>query len=454
MNFNQRLISRLLTALLLQATLSFGENPIYSAETYPIVFVHGNGDDAAKWIGPIWLFESNGYPKDHLFAIRFSNPAARTDDTKTEANRSSTVDATAELSAFVTRVLLETHSSKVVLVGSSRGGLTIRNYILRGGGRNNVAATILAGTPNHGVLVSTANPNGEFNGGGKYLQELNGANGDGSEVVAGIRFLTLRSDKLDKYAQPTAIALGSPQASTGVGFDGPALRGATNLVLPNLDHRELAFSPAAFREMFRFVVGTDPATLSVQTEPTPEVSGVITGFTGIAPTNLPLADVHLKIFAVTPAGTEDSTSPVYEMTTGTDGHWGPFKASSTQEYCFDLEFGGRHVRYYKAPLLRSTMLLNLRFAPVPRDPRMRVATDSTPALLIARPDGYFAQERDPVIIDGKVAAEEPKGLPIRDSFIAEIETTKPVTVALRNETIIAQPSEDLTKDLRVIDFLW
>ena len=93
----------------------------------PIVFVHGNGDDAAKWIGIIELFESNEYPKDRLYAIRFTNPSARTDDTKEEAFRSSTIDVAAELSGFVTRVLLETHSTKVALVGSSRGGMTIRN---------------------------------------------------------------------------------------------------------------------------------------------------------------------------------------------------------------------------------------------------------------------------------------------------------------------------------------
>src|SRR6187402_779785 len=115
----------------------------------PIVFVHGNGDDAAKWIGITWLFESNGYPADRLFSIRFTHPIARSNETKEEPYRSSTRDSAAELSAFVTRVLLQTKSSKVVLVGSSRGGLTIRNYILNGGGRGNVSAVILAGTPNH-----------------------------------------------------------------------------------------------------------------------------------------------------------------------------------------------------------------------------------------------------------------------------------------------------------------
>lgn len=29
-------------------------------QSLPSVFVHGNGDDAAQWIGVIWLFQSNG----------------------------------------------------------------------------------------------------------------------------------------------------------------------------------------------------------------------------------------------------------------------------------------------------------------------------------------------------------------------------------------------------------
>ncbi|MGO4213651.1 alpha/beta fold hydrolase [Terriglobus sp. 2YAB30_2] len=449
---NRRTFCFLASALLFAMLPAFGQNIDPKAEAkYPIVFVHGNGDDAAKWIGIIWLFESNGYPKDRLFAIRFSNPAARADDTKPEANHSSTVDAAAELSSMVTRVLLETHSSKVILVGSSRGGLTIRNYIQNGGGRNNVAVAILAGTPNHGVLISTANPNGEFNGGGQYLQNLNHVGEGRSEVVEGIRFLTLRSDKLDKYAQPTGIGLGAPQSQTGISFDGPELRGATNTVLPNLDHRELAFAPTAFREMFHFITGSDPKTLTVQPESTVELSGVVTGFAGTAPTNLPLQGVHLRIFAVGASGTGDG-APVYSTTTAADGKWGPFQASAIQQYCFDLEFEGRHIRYYKAPLPRSTTLLNLRFAPAPHDTVTRAP--GTALLLIARPEGYFSQGRDPVTVNGKPVTEEPHGLPIQDSFLVSIPDTNAVSIALRNESIVARASKDIATELPIVDFLW
>ena len=56
----------------------------------PIVFVHGDSDAAAIWQTQIWRFESNGYPRNRLFAISFTDPQARDDDTVAQANRSST----------------------------------------------------------------------------------------------------------------------------------------------------------------------------------------------------------------------------------------------------------------------------------------------------------------------------------------------------------------------------
>jgi triacylglycerol lipase len=418
----------------------------------PIIFVHGNGDDASKWIGIIWLFESNHYPADKLFAIRFSHPNARTKDNVEEINRSSTTDATAELSAFVTRVLIETHSERVALIGSSRGGMTIRNYLLHGGSQN-VAYAITCGTPNHGVVALDANPEGEFNGKGPYLVSLNQAYGSGSEVPANVKVMTLRSDNADKYAQPTGIAFGQAQMQTGVTYQGPALAGATNIVLPRLDHRELAFDPTAFQKMYKFITGKVPETTQVTAEPSPVLSGLITGFENGTFTNLPLAGVHLRIY---PAGLVEASTPVYEMVTQGDGKWGPFQAVSTREYDFDLEFQGRHVRLYKAPFLRSTKLLNLRFLPVPSDPKLagKPETSSAPLLLIARPQGYFSREHDPVLIGNEPALEEPSGLPLEDVFLAHRTSMDVTKVVLRNETIFARPSTNLATDLPVVDFLW
>ena len=77
----------------------------------PIVFVHGDSDLAATWETVVWRFESNGYPREELFAISFTNPQARGDDTKEQPNCSSTEDKLKVLSAFVDAALAKTGAS-------------------------------------------------------------------------------------------------------------------------------------------------------------------------------------------------------------------------------------------------------------------------------------------------------------------------------------------------------
>ena len=39
------------------------------AQETPIVFVHGDSDNAGLWMVQMWRFESNGYPRDLLFPV-------------------------------------------------------------------------------------------------------------------------------------------------------------------------------------------------------------------------------------------------------------------------------------------------------------------------------------------------------------------------------------------------
>ncbi|MFX4813533.1 hypothetical protein ABTB60_19050, partial [Acinetobacter baumannii] len=89
-----------------------------------------------------------------------------------------------------------------------------------------------------------------FNGRGAFLRELNA--GD-SEVTPGTAFLTLRSEGMDKYAQADGRFVGKPGVATNIPTEGPALKGATNLMLGAIDHRETAFHPRAFREIYKFM---------------------------------------------------------------------------------------------------------------------------------------------------------------------------------------------------------
>src|SRR3954467_11283311 len=224
------------------------------ADVPPVLFVHGNGDHAALWITTLWRMESNGVLRDRMFAINFTDPLARTDDKVAQANRSSTEDQRRELGEAIKELKRRSGAPRIALVGNSRGGNPIRNFI-KNGGAADVSHAVLCGVPNHGVYDWDEGLNNEFNGRGPFLRGLNEGE---SEVTPGTAFLTLRSDGMDKYAQEDGRFVGKPGTSTGITAEGPALKGATNLVLGAVDHRETAFSPRAFREIYKFIAGREP----------------------------------------------------------------------------------------------------------------------------------------------------------------------------------------------------
>src|SRR5258705_6125240 len=246
------------------------------AEVPPVLFVHGNGDHAALWLTTLWRMESNGVSRERMFAINFTDPLARTDDKVEQPNRSSTEDQRRELGEAVKELKRRTGASRIALVGNSRGGNSIRNYIRNGGGAD-ISHAVLCGVPNHGVYDWDNGLGNEFNGRGPFLRSLNEGE---SEVTPGTVFLTLRSDGIDKFAQADGRFVGKPGTPTGVTSDGPALKGATNLVLGAVDHRETAFHPRAFREIYKFIAGREPSRLEIVPQAQVKLSGLVTGTPG------------------------------------------------------------------------------------------------------------------------------------------------------------------------------
>ena len=94
--------------------------------------------------------ESNGVPRERMLAINFTDPLARTDDKVEQANRSSTEDQRRELGEAVKELQRRTGAARIALVGNSRGGYSIRNYIKNGGGAD-ISHAVLCGVPNHGI---------------------------------------------------------------------------------------------------------------------------------------------------------------------------------------------------------------------------------------------------------------------------------------------------------------
>ncbi len=399
-----------------------------SPEVPPILFVHGNGDYDALWMTTLWRMESNGIARDRMMAINFTNPTARTDDTVEEANRSSTEDQRRELAAAIAELKRRTGAARVALVGNSRGGNSIRN-VIKNGGAGDVSHAVLCGTPNHGVFALDDLLGSEFNGRGTFLRGLN--DGD-SEVTPGTAFLTLRSDGMDKYAQPDGRFMGKPGVPTNVTAEGPELKGATNLVLGTIDHRETAYHPRAFREIYKFIAGREPARIAITPERTVRLSGLVTGAVDGVPTNRPVAGAVVEVNYVDGESGE-RRGVVHRSTTGADGRWGPAAVDSTLPLELVLTSpDAPTTHFYRSPFPRSSDVVHLRAA----RPFIPADKDAGAVVIMSRPRGYFGLPRDTVLFDGQEPADVHPGVPTDATATLRL----PASEGRRN--IVAQFNEE------------
>ena len=406
-------------AFILALGVLFGLTQFIAAEETPppIVFVHGNGDTAALWLTTAWRFETNGWPRDRLHALDLPLPLARDDDGVAQPGRSSATELALRLQAEVARVSRIHGGAKVVMVGNSRGGLAIRNYIANFGGAALVSHAILGGSPNHGVWANAAlRPGSEFNGAGPFLTALNSPPGasPGIEVTPGVRWLTIRSDQNDKFAQPDGVWMGAKGMPTGVTYDGPALGGATNVILRERDHREVSYHAEAFTETYRFVTGRSPATTEIAEEPAPTLNGTVTGFAGGSQTNLPVPGATVEIFAVEPTTGARIGPAKHRATVGDDGRWGPFSTDARTYLEFVITAPGHAITHiYRTPFPRSSDLVHLR-----AERSLKAEGRPAAVVILTRPRGYFGLPRDEVVLDGK---NPPAGIP---AGVAGVSTTR------------------------------
>jgi triacylglycerol lipase len=404
------------------------------ASTPPIVFVHGNGDSAALWQTTIWRFESNGWPREHLHAINLPYPLARDDDSKPQAGRSSTAEHMAYLKAEVDKVLHRTGARQVVLMANSRGGNAVRNYIQNGGGAANVSHAILGGTPNHGVWAIPGFREGnEFAGTGPFLKSLNAPkNAAGDEVIGPVKWMTIRSDNNDKFAQPDGLWIGQKGTATFVTFAGPELKGATNIVIPRIDHRETSFSAPAFDASYRFITGLSPQTLSFALEGRITLSGQITGLgarsddpaSGNFANNLPLAGALLEIYPTDTKTGMRLSLPGYRKTVGPSGQWGPFDAQPNTPYEFVVTAPGYATTHtYRSPFPRSSSVVHLRAERMANADKVAAGALGC-VVTLSRPRGYFDLERDRISLDGNT---KPNGVPASGAGVSASKLLLPNT---------------------------
>lgn len=447
--------SAALALALAMASSGCAYGPRALADAPPIVFVHGNGDSAALWQTTLWRFESNGWPRERLFALQQPYPLARDDDTKEQPGRSSTAEHMAFLKAEVDKVLAKTGAKQVVLVGNSRGGYAIRNYIQNGGGDKTVSHAILGGTPNHGVWAIPGFREGsEFSGTGAFLKALNAPkNAAGDEVTGPVKWLTIRSDNNDKFSQPDGEWIGAKGKPTNVGYDNPALKGAQNIVIPRLDHRETSFSPEAFDATYRFITGQAPSSPNIWPEQSIVLDGMVTGM-GVRSTdsgsassnftnNLPVPKAVVEVYAVHYETGLRVGEPVYAKAVGADGRWGPFKGMSGVHYEFVVSAPGyAKTHTYRSPFPRSSNVVHLKAD--------RIADADLPAFSIiqlVRPRGYLDPTTHHILFDDQ---SPPPGITV--ARVAGIASSKIDLTKLQNRAISAEFHTDTVE--RIVGRTW
>ncbi|SDB69009.1 hydrolase [Belnapia rosea] len=418
----------------------------------PVLFLHGNGDHAALWQTTLWRFESNGWPRERLRAVNFPDPLARDDDAVAQPRRSSSLEQTERLAEFVRTFRAETGAARIALAGNSRGGNPIRDFTVHQGGASQVSHAVLCGTPNRGVHDWPERAGNEFNGRGPFLSRLNAGP---SDVVAETAFLTLRSDGNDLYAQPRAIwSPTTPDRPTGTDVDGPELRGATNLVLPGLDHRETAYHARAFAEMARFIAGRAPVRIAVLPEARPVLDGLVTGTPGGVQTNRPVEGAVVEVFRTDPETGARIGEALHRRTTGADGRWGPV----TVEPGWTLELvvaAPEHpvTHIYRSPFPRSSEVVHLR----PARPLTEADRAAGGVLLFTRPRGYFCLPRDALLLDGRVPGDVPQGIARAATATLRLpagELGRPIPALFNEERLVARAWPAAEGRIAVAELTW
>jgi triacylglycerol lipase len=300
-------------------------------------------------------------------------------------------------------VLKATGASQVVLFGNSRGGNAIRSYIAQGGAAK-VSHAILGGTPNHGVWSNPGfRPTNEFNGASPFLTALNNQGAPGVEITPGPRWMTIRSDNNDKFAQPDGLWIGAKGTPTNVTFAGPELKGALNVVLPGIDHRETAYGPQAFAAAYRFITGRDPAVKDIVAQDRVVLEGKVSGLgldndpaKGSFVTNLPLAGAEVEVHATNAATGERVGTPLFRGAVGVDGRWGPVVTDAKTPLEFVVKAPGYATSHtYRAPFARSSDIVHLRAERIAETDK-----DAGAVVSLTRPRGYMGLPRDRFSLDG------------------------------------------------------
>lgn len=372
----KRLVALLFTAIsvlsfILLSACAYG--PTVRSSVPPVVFVHGEGDSAAYWQDMVWRFESNGWPRDHLFALQLPHAKAVAGNINAAPLGSVVTDQLALLTAEVDRILATTHTKQVVLVGHESGAWLIRDFVLRGGEQ----------VVSHAVL-----------------------------------------------SWPDAVQSDPKRKLTLADFDSAAVKGVKTLVFARANQPDGAFSPTDFAASYRFITGADAASPAIWPQLDLLLGGMVTGMgvrsgdRAIAGShfynNLPTPNAQLEVFAVQRDTGLRLGPAIFAQSVGADGRWGPFRAQQGVAYEFVTRAPGYAVTHtYRSPFPRGSQGLDLKTS--------RIADEDLPAFSIIeldRPRGRLDPTVHHIVFDGQPVPPEKITLNRLQSrpIVAEIHT--------------------------------
>jgi hypothetical protein len=179
-------------------------------------------------------------------------------------------------------------------------------------------------------------------------------------------------------------------------------------VLGAVDHRETAFSPRAFREIYKFIAGREPDRIAIAPEAQVKLSGLVTGTPGGVQTNRPVAGASVEIHRVSPDTGEPTGGAIHASQSAEDGRWGPAEVDPSWYLEIVLtSAGSTTTQFYRSPFPRSSDIVHLRAA----RPLGPADTGAGAVALMSRPRGYFGLPRDVVLFDGSEPSDVKPGVP-------------------------------------------
>jgi hypothetical protein len=209
-------------------------------------------------------------------------------------------------------------------------------------------------------------------------------------------------------------------------------------VLGAIDHRETAYHPRAFREIFKFIAGREPDRIAIAPEADVNLSGLVTGTPGGVQTNRPVAGASVEVYRVSPDTGERVGGAIHASQSAEDGRWGPAKADPSWYLEIVLTAAGSTTtHFYRSPFPRSSDIVHLRAA----RPLGPADAESGCVVLMSRPRGYFGLPRDVVLFDGKEPNDVKPEVPT-DSLstlrLSAAEAGRPVIALFNQERIVAR----------------